>query len=138
MSDQFFVEIIDARNREFQHHKLVRIQRIQRQQQFFLEDRFRFSFVCTMDVDFRFDDRDQSRSNDLLADFELLGDDFFDAFTIGRFDDGTHFGAEDVALVCARKQGAQIRIRFHQLDAISFRIKPFIDFQEGYDAFLFP
>ena len=138
MIDERFVEVLDRREREFQHHLFVGGQSVQLGENFVAQDGFSLGFVGDGDVHFGFDDRHQTVRKNLHADFKLLGDDGFDAFGVGGVDHRAFLGAKDAFGHGAGEKGVELWHRFHQLNAVCLVCEPFVDFQERHDRFCIP
>ena len=138
MIDERFVEVLDRREREFQHHLFVGRKSVQLSEDFVAQDGFGLGLIGDGDVHFGLDDRHQAVRENLHTDFKLLCDDGFDAFGVRCVDDRAFFGAKDAFGHGAREKGVEVRHRFHQLNAVCLVCESLVDFQEGHDRFCVP
>ena len=120
MGDAISVEIVFLRQRQFKHDNLVGVQAVQLIHDVGVQNGLSFFFLRAMNIDFGFDNRDESGRDDLPADVELLFNDGVDAGRVRPLDNGAHFCAENTRCLGFAKQLGQVRHWFHQLDAVIF------------------
>ena len=77
------VEIVGARQRQFEHHLVTLGHPIQAGKQSIAQERLTRSLVVALDVDLGLDDRHETVAEDLQGDVELLIDDGLDARGVG-------------------------------------------------------
>ncbi len=95
MLDAGGIEAVDLRKGELKHHLLIFDKRVESQHKTIEQDFFSFTFFGAVDVYLRLENWDQTVSDDLLSDFELLLNDFLNSFGIRFFYNRAHFCTED-------------------------------------------
>ncbi|MNV53255.1 hypothetical protein D3C71_1453930 [compost metagenome] len=136
--DEIVVEVILRWDGELQHDDDIRRKGGELGGNLLFEKALRLGPVRTMDIDLRLDNGNKPRSKDLLAELELLLNDFADSFGIRFFDDGPHFRSKDMPVNRSTEQAVQVGHGLHELNAVAWLGKSFIDLKERHDVLHLP
>src|SRR5439155_8635762 len=95
MSYAIGVEMILLRQRKLEEDPLSVWQLVEPVEHGRFEQLLGLGFLGAMDFHFRFDDRHETRRQDLCRHFEMLVYDLFDPGWVGLVDDRAHLGPEN-------------------------------------------
>ena len=79
MADAVCVKVVLLRQRELEENQLAGWQLVELLDESRFKQPFSFGFLRAVNVDFRLENRHETRREDLRRHFELLSDDLFDA-----------------------------------------------------------
>jgi len=123
---------------QLEHDLLIVWKRIKLLGDFRRQNVFGSGFVCDGNCHFWFDDRHQSMSKDLFANFELLRNHIGNPGRICSIDHRAHFSAKNTCTDGAFQQRIQIWHWLHHLDAVGFVGQTFVDLQKWDNTAVFP
>mmetsp|Transcript_4238 Transcript_4238/g.8624 ORF Transcript_4238/g.8624 Transcript_4238/m.8624 type:complete len:214 (-) Transcript_4238:310-951(-) len=135
MLDYILVKVCLRGQTELEHDAFIVRQRIEALEKFDLEQGFGLFFIRDIDINFGFQDWNQAKRQDFLAQHELLGHNGLNTNGVGRLDDGPHFGPKHVLLDGLFQEIVQFGHGLHQLDAIFFGGEALVHLDKGHDSF---